>query len=197
MSKSVKLRGTGRITQMGTFFHHQQQSLVWTHQSFSQVAKPTAVNLLKFVGHFINASWSTSLPLVRFFCGWALVGDSCHLHTLATLAQRKEPLLNIELEAWWSTELVLMLWGWGKPVTLCEVKVWSHSLSACSLVTILTGFPVPLYSCNLNWNLLLKENFQFSKAVHKATVGYSPLSTQQGEKEAGRPNSLTGLCVYL
>jgi len=79
MSKSVKLYGTGRITQTGTFIHHQQQSLVWTHQSFSQVAKPTAVNLLKFVGHFINqmwvsgASWCTSLSLVRFFCGWALV----------------------------------------------------------------------------------------------------------------------------
>jgi len=70
-------------------------------------------------------------------------------------------------------------------------------IPACSLVTILIGFPAPLYVCNFNLNLLLKENFQFSKAVHKAAVGYSPLSRQQGEKEAGRPFSLTGLCVYL
>jgi hypothetical protein len=70
-------------------------------------------------------------------------------------------------------------------------------IPACSIVTIMTGFPAPLYICNCNLNLLLKENVQFSKAVHKAAVGYSPLSRQQGEKEAGRLFSLIGLCVYL
>jgi hypothetical protein len=43
--------------------------------------------------------------------------------------------------------------------------------------------------------LLLKENFHFSKAVHKAAIGYGSLSRQQGEKEAGHFHSLACVCI--